>query len=1066
MIEKVLISSDFLSTKEKEQFSNVKWLFDLLKRPIKQVTGINPEIFTSSLVDSLRLSRVDFFNKSKIELNIHDVQYYFTSDGISKESLEYLSKFIDNKTLLIGYELSQSTKDILDSLNVTYVDVWLHPIRYMDDILLAFNSNNKEIKNNLSRFNHSEELYYTYATKCKISKYKGYKRKDINVEPNSALFIGQTLNDKAILKDGEMLNILHFQKEVDDIINKYNKVYYSRHPYVKSGDEEIIKYLKSKGILVTEIPAYDLLSSDNIRHVFSVSSSVVHEAKYFEKSTQFLFKPIFNLSTELGETNYASVMHSFAFSYFWADVLDPIMSTNKTFEAVDFSIKKDQMRDMLAFYWSYKHVDKIEMMRSQLNAVDYKLQRAINAHSEGKKEVGNVSVDLKKERLSKAKNLNPRKHISIDNALLSLKSVRTSIKKHDVISFDIFDTLLVRPYNNPNYLFDIMTPFVKEITDGKINDFKSARLDARKFVSKDDYNGEEVNLLERYSAIGEQYGLSSDVVRKMYEKELEVEISTLRKREDGFKIFSLAKELGKKVILVSDIFYRENFIRELLDKNGITDFDELFLSSEVGKLKHSGSLFKHVLETVDVQPEKMYHIGDNKHSDVIQATVNGVHALHLPQTHERYLSTSPLSSVCKNNWINGLVANKYYQCYEDNYANSFTNGSIKQFGYSIFGPMLYGFAKWINDKKKADNVDELLFLARDGEIVKKAYETIYGEECKYLLASRRSLSVASLRTEEDVLNLVDINFSPTSLDGFILKRWGYKLTEQDRNIILLAGFEKADQIVRQEEKAKIKVLLKGIADNVLANASIERAQLLNSYKDQGALNNKKSAIVDIGHHGTLQKYLSNLLEKNLSGYYFATFSKIDELDKLGLENSGYVLDRHDVKIRHDYVSNILMFEILFLNQSGSFVRYKDGHPEFLSLKGEESRLLFSKELHEGALEFVKDYAEIDKQGFDSEIDIDNAIKSYMSFIENPSLCDARIFQGVVFENDYSARKLRYLVPPIKGRCCSDPVWKQGEKKLFVDTPKIYRSINFKSFKIWYFGYSCSRSVHQKISKGF
>lgn len=43
MIKNIYISSDFLMTKEKEQFSNVKWLYEVLKRPIEQSSGKKQE---------------------------------------------------------------------------------------------------------------------------------------------------------------------------------------------------------------------------------------------------------------------------------------------------------------------------------------------------------------------------------------------------------------------------------------------------------------------------------------------------------------------------------------------------------------------------------------------------------------------------------------------------------------------------------------------------------------------------------------------------------------------------------------------------------------------------------------------------------------------------------------------------------------------------------------------------------------------------------------------------------------------------------------------------------------
>ncbi|HFV3971395.1 TPA: hypothetical protein ACH9JW_005259, partial [Escherichia coli] len=66
MIKNIYISSDFLMTKEKEQFSNVKWLYEVLKRPIEQSSGKKARIFTSSLTALDKFSRIEFFKKSNV----------------------------------------------------------------------------------------------------------------------------------------------------------------------------------------------------------------------------------------------------------------------------------------------------------------------------------------------------------------------------------------------------------------------------------------------------------------------------------------------------------------------------------------------------------------------------------------------------------------------------------------------------------------------------------------------------------------------------------------------------------------------------------------------------------------------------------------------------------------------------------------------------------------------------------------------------------------------------------------------------------------------------------------
>ena len=49
-------------------------------------------------------------------------------------------------------------------------------------------------------------------------------------------------------------------------------------------------------------------------------------------------------------------------------------------------------------------------------------------------------------------------------------------------------------------------------------------------------------------------------------------------------------------------------------------------------------------------------------------------------------------------------------------------------GYSILGPILLGFSTWIRKEMINEKIDNVVFLARDGYIVKKVFEMKYKKE--------------------------------------------------------------------------------------------------------------------------------------------------------------------------------------------------------------------------------------------------------------------------------------------------------------------------------------------------
>lgn len=1024
---KVYISSDFLMTKEKEQFNNLRWFWDLLRRPISQVLNEQPIKFISSLTKEDYFSRIKFFDKSNIKLDVNELQFYFDSKKISSDSIGYLKDFLGEGNLIVGYELSEQTRRILTQANIIYIDIWLHPIRFMDDILFGFSSNNTEIFEKLKEYNLDSNLYGLYADRLKIQTYKGFKRNELNIAPNSALFVGQTLLDKAICKNGKMLTVLDFKDEFETAGKLYSKIYYSRHPYVKSGDEDIVKYLKSLPFVeIVDWPIYNMLASDNLRYVFSVSSSVVHEAKAFNKKTKFLFKPIFHLNAEYSINNYISVYQEFISPHFWSNVLNPVVQTKEA-PKLAYLDGKDKLRDMLAFYWSYGAIDKVEMIRKQLNAVDNIVQKIRN----GKETLleNKVKKKIQIERIDEK---------NVKNKLVD------QIKKHDIISFDIFDTLLVRPFAKPDDMFIYMQPEVDKISSN-LSDFRKIRLEAKKLVHLEEHIGEEVPLFARYVALGRNYDLSNEQVIALYNLELETEKKILRPRKIAVDLFNEAKKLGKKVIITSDTFFEKAFIEQVLSMNDIKGYDLLFVSSQHGLLKATGNVYPYLLKKLNSKPSKILHIGDNHAVDIVNANKYEISTLHLESTVKNFEKKSLLGKQIKHNSVlirsivQGLIANKISDNPLTLQSPSYINGSFYNFGYAFFGPILLGFSKWLIEISKKDNIDHLYFLSRDGDIVNKACDLFkeYIDDLptfSYLYGSRRGVNIPAITSKENIIDLLDVNFTPMPIGLLLEQRFGIKGDIINNEIYQKYGFK--DNIkhrVRFKEDNKIlKEFISEISDLILDSAKLEREILVKYYNDQGLFKAEtKKAIVDIGHNGTMQKSIMNLCNNSnnlINGYYFVTYDGIKDLTKNNIWGKGYLAEMLNHKhTDHPYVRFILMFEMLFLNDQGSFVKMSyDGKnyiPIKLPLIGEENRIEMIREIHKGGLDFLRDVLNLlGSKIIEYDFNGMELINPYIQFLKEPAIIDVEIFKGVLFENYYSGRSHRAVVENILGE---SPIWKEG-----------------------------------------
>ena len=282
------------------------------------------------------------------------------------------------------------------------------------------------------------------------------------------------------------------------------------------------------------------------------------------------------------------------------------------------------------------------------------------------------------------------------------------ISQHQIISFDIFDTLLYRPFVKPEDVFVFLEK--QENRPGYAQLRIKAEYEARKKVGF----SREVTLEEIRCELPASF---FDV----FAKELPLEKKLLRPINEGLAAFRYALEIGKKVIIISDMYMPKHFLMECLEKNGITGFANLLVSSELKVRKFDGKLFEYFLEKEKCQPYNILHIGDNLNSDVVQPSKLGIHTFYFEKKIEALFRTKKFLKEFyekSNGSLDAsIICSLLCFCplhFEDYWA---------EFGYKIAGPVYLAFAVWILTSCTEKN-SKILFLMRDGYYLKKTVEII------------------------------------------------------------------------------------------------------------------------------------------------------------------------------------------------------------------------------------------------------------------------------------------------------------------------------------------------------
>lgn len=1016
MLNNIFVTADFLATKESEQSNNIRWFIDILKRPLLQATNITAQPFKSAILEPNGFVRSKFFELSNISFDPTEMQLDFDPEKISDASITYLKSHIKQDTLIIGYELSSGTRQVLNKANITYIDAWLHPVRYLDDVLFAFASNNPDIHNSFKSFNLNEDIYYSYADRLRVQNYRGFRRPKLDLHENSALFVGQTLYDKAISLNGKMLSLLDFKKKFEQLCKDYSHVYYSRHPFVKSGDEKIISYVEQhKNVTIIDQPAYFLLASEEIKKVASISSSVVHEAKYFSKETEFFFQPVISIGSK--DSEYTSIYQTFLFGHFWSSALSTQLTVNPV-EKSGFFESKDKIRDMLSFYWGYRNIDKVESLKQTVGTL-----------------------------FEKKNNVTPIK------SNIVTKDWRSAIEKASVISFDVFDTLVARKCYFPTDVFTFMEGAAREITNGKVRNFRANRLAAEKKArthAQDSLNKQEITTAEIYLELQSVYELTNTEREELLELELAKEYDLSVRRDAGWEMFKYAQKLGKEIIAISDMTHEHSFIDSLLKKSNYTGITKLYVSSQYGLRKHEGGLFDFVIDELNIAPSDVLHIGDNIKGDLESSTARGINGFHIPRAsvhiekaagYTHFIDDLKKSKTEFDSHLFSLIARNYFDhSAEEIKPKTLFDGNAFNLGFSGLGPAITGFASWIYSEAVSAEITDIFFLSRDGLIAKKAFDTLYGNlpgapKTHYIYASRRAARVSTIYCLADILDITNKHIYSTTIENYLWSRFGLELGTVSESIIRAHGFSSGQQpIGGKTSKDAINSLAIALKDKILESSSQERESYLKYLNANNLLSAKSSALVDIGYAGSMQAALQRITNKKFLGLYFATFTSAhnEALDVKDMR--GYVAHLTTSSgTEHGIQSHRFIYESIFCAAHDSFIcmKEKGGQltPVFDKGENDDLRIALIEQIHSGVEKFASVVSEEHTDIRSLKVDPKSATRILDHWLRSPTIDDALILEGLKFHDPSGPSTTRYVLPPREMRSTQNiqniAIWQNG-----------------------------------------
>ncbi|MBR5316792.1 MAG: hypothetical protein IKU39_02750 [Lachnospiraceae bacterium] len=482
------------------------------------------------------------------------------------------------------------------------------------------------------------------------------------------------------------------------------------------------------------------------------------------------------------------------------------------------------------------------------------------------------------------------------------------IDKHEVISFDIFDTLIMRRCLRPD---DIFNDFDESFSKCRLK--KEIELNKKLRAATID---------EIYEEVGNELQLEGEEVLNKKDKEYQLNKKLICVRYKMRDALLYARKKGKQIVFTTDMYYDAKTLRGLLAECDVDDYD-IIVSCEYRKSKFDGSLYDILLDKAC--GKLIIHIGDNKIADATKAIEKGIDTFTIKSSYDLLCdSTFALLSdhvKTKNDqkYLGYLISNLLNNPFSLNEEKGkFRIRDERELAIIIY-PITKMFLDYIIEH--SNEFECLIFPSRDGYFL---YQ-LYMEEKKkraelpdavYLYASRMSMSRAAVSDEKNFDVLISKLFADATLNckEFIKNQFSIELpNEYDCT---------SQKLISEFGEEQLKNKLKAYLPDVIATLKNDREQYLKYLDKIGIRKYENIGMIDIVSYGTQIYCLSELLGNKVTMISLGTTGVPNEFVQIDKSKSIYgninafcnggVYSKFDFSVLH------LLLEMLYASKDGQF----------------------------------------------------------------------------------------------------------------------------------------------------
>lgn len=557
-------------------------------------------------------------------------------------------------------------------------------------------------------------------------------------------------------------------------------------------------------------------------------------------------------------------------------------------------------------------------------------------------------------------------YIIHDKVKVSFSEMKRQIDCADIVTFDFYDTLVMRLVYSPRDILKIVEERVCHALNEKMP-YAELRNKAEAALINSEYTLDDIyHNMEEY--------IGKEKCEKVKSLEINTESKLTIARRDMVKLYNYAVQSGKEVYILSDMYLSKNSIRNIAKKCGIEiDYEHLWISGELGKSKKDGTMWRLFAEKIEGR--RAVHFGDSLIGDEKQPDNVGIKAVHIPSAVEMLKScalvkvesfiNSIYSSITMGLLLDALFNSPFV--YEET-GDIFEIDSCKIFGKCIFGDVALTYLLRIALEVQQRHLDELVFLARDGYFLKQNFALLCKESginipTSYLYISRRAILCAASDQTEAFMQLIKADYNG-NFAMYLKERFDVQIDKEDIHL--------NERIHMPNDYQIVKEWLIPYEQNIQQNLLILR----NNYKKylESFDWKQKKAIVDICYMGSIQYWLSQVIGQNIVGFYFvADMSGENKFNRSNLMIPCFQ-DMEDLKAEKSQIwRNHKIVESFYTAPYGT-VRSVDKYGNVETFPPGNNQKFFAEreEMNIGIGEFISDYVklirELDLDIFDIKAD--------------------------------------------------------------------------------------------------